>query len=360
MEIQSMTATELLQTLITTESFSRNEAEAAEILLRYLAEHGVAAHRYLNNVWATNQHFDATKPTLLLNSHLDTVKPNKDWSRNPFAADIEDGKLYGLGSNDAGGCLVSLAASFLHFYARNDLHINLLFAASAEEEISGANGIAALVPELPPLACAIVGEPTEMQLAVAEKGLMVLYCTAIGKSGHAARNEGINAIDIAARDIAWLHDYRFEKQSPSLGPVKMTVTLINAGTQHNVVPDRCEFTVDVRTTDAYTNDETLEIIRQHLRSEVEPRSLRLQPSAIDMQHPLVRAGLAVGMSSYGSPTLSDQSLLRIPSIKLGPGSSSRSHTADEFIYVREIEEGIEQYIQLMENFNNEIQHETVG
>jgi acetylornithine deacetylase len=301
----------------------------------------------MNNVWACNKHFDPAKPTLLLNSHHDTVKPNAGYTRDPHQAKIEDGKLYGLGSNDAGGPLVSLLAAFLHFYERADLRYNLIYAATAEEEISGKNGIEAILPELGEIAVAIVGEPTQMHLAVAEKGLMVLDCISTGRPGHAAREAGANAIYKAMQDIEWFRTFSFPKVSEALGPVRMSVTVIKAGSQHNVVPAQCEFTVDVRTTDAYTNEEILEIISDHVQCQVKPRSTRLQPSSISVQHPLVQAGLKLGRKTYGSPTTSDQALLNCPSLKLGPGDSARSHTADEFIYVEEIKEGIELYVKML-------------
>jgi acetylornithine deacetylase len=339
---------ELLRKLIATPSLSRDEGATADILEQFLIEKGIPSRRFLHNVYAINLHYDAAKPTLLLNSHHDTVKPNTDYTRDPFSPDVEKGKLYGLGSNDAGGALVALLACFLHFYDKPDLAYNLIWAGTAEEEISGANGIAALLPHLGKIDLAVVGEPTLMQMAIAEKGLMVLDCISHGKSGHAARNEGLNAIYLAMQDIAWFQSFQFPKESPLLGPVKMTVTIIEAGTQHNVVPDQCRFTVDVRTTDAYTNKEVLDIIREHVKSEVNPRSLRLQPSFIPADHPLVKAGKHLGMSSYGSPTLSDQALLSVPSLKIGPGDSARSHTADEYLHIDEFYDGIEKYIALIQ------------
>ncbi len=338
----------LLQQLIQTPSFSREETTTAAILYTFLEEQGVKAHRKQNNVWAFNKHYRPELPTLLLNSHHDTVKPNPGYTRDPFAADIADGKLYGLGSNDAGGCLVALVSTFLYFYHRTDLTYNLVLAATAEEEISGTNGIELILPELGPLEAAIVGEPTEMHLAVAEKGLLVLDCTVKGKAGHAARNEGINAIYEALPDINWFQTYAFEKVSAHLGEVKMSVTVLQAGTQHNVVPEVCTFTVDVRLTDAYTMEEVLATIQQHVAAAVKPRSMRLRPSAIPLAHPLVQAGIALGRHTYGSPTTSDQALLPISSLKMGPGFSGRSHMADEFIYLHELEEGIALYIRLLE------------
>jgi len=338
----------LLQQLIRIPSLSREEAGTADAICAFLQQHGVRAHRKQNNVWAFNKHHDPTLPTLLLNSHHDTVKPNPGWTLDPFKPDIAGDKLYGLGSNDAGGCLVALIAAFLYFYERDDLKYNLVLAATAEEEISGRNGLELILPDLGPLEVAIVGEPTEMHLAVAEKGLLVLDCTAKGKAGHAAREEGINAIYEALPDIRWFQEYKFPKESEHLGPVKMSVTMVQAGSQHNVVPDSCRFTVDVRLTDAYTTEEVLNTIKQHVKAAVEPRSTRLRPSSIPMKHPLVQAGIALGRSAYGSPTTSDQALLPIPSLKLGPGFSGRSHMADEYIYLHELEEGINLYIRLLE------------
>lgn len=338
----------LLKQLIAIPSFSKEEEQTAGLIAAVLEKEGVQTHRKQNNVWAFNRHYDPALPTLLLNSHHDTVKPNTGYTRNPFAATIEDGKLYGLGSNDAGGCLVSLMATFLYFYAQEGLRYNLVFAATAEEEISGKNGLELILPELGELEAAIVGEPTLMQLAVAEKGLLVLDCEARGRSGHAAREEGLNAIYEALPDITWFQAYRFPKVSEHLGPVKMSVTMIQSGTQHNVLPDSCKFTVDVRLTDAYTMDEVLQVIYRHVKSEVTPRSTRLTPSAIPVEHPLVQAGIGLGRSTYGSPTTSDQALLSMPSLKLGPGDSARSHMADEFIYLSEIEEGINLYIGILE------------
>lgn len=343
-------AVQLLQELIQTPSFSREEDKTAAILSGFLKEKGIeVVYQQQNNIWAFNRHFNPVLPTLLLNSHHDTVKPNAGYTRNPFEAAIEDGKLFGLGSNDAGGCLVSLMAAFLYFYEREDLKYNLVLAATAEEEISGRNGIESILPQLGPIEAAIVGEPTEMHLAVAEKGLLVLDCTAKGKAGHAAREEGVNAIYEALPDIVWFQRYTFPKVSEHLGPVKMSVTILQAGTQHNVVPDTCTFTVDVRLTDAYTMEEVLETIQQHVKAEVKPRSMRLKPSGIALEHPLVQAGLGLGRHAYGSPTTSDQALLPVPSLKMGPGFSGRSHMADEYIYLHEIEEGIKIYIKLLES-----------
>ncbi|MGV3588201.1 MAG: M20 family metallo-hydrolase [Adhaeribacter sp.] len=337
----------LLKDLIAAPSFSREENQTADLINNFLVRHGIPAQRQLNNIWAFNQHYNPALPTVLLNSHHDTVKPNKGWTKDPFFPLEEDGKLFGLGSNDAGGCLVSLIATFLYFYPQKDLTYNLVLAATAEEEISGRNGIERIWPDLGNIQFALVGEPTEMHLAVAEKGLLVLDCIATGKSGHAAREEGENAIYKALPDIDWFQTYQFPKVSEYLGPVKMSVTVIQAGTQHNVVPDRCSFTVDVRVTDSYTNEEVLQIIQEKVAAEVTPRSTRLRSSSIDNNSKIVQAGLALGRKTYGSPTTSDQALIPVPSLKMGPGDSARSHTADEYIYLRELEEGIELYIRLL-------------
>jgi acetylornithine deacetylase len=324
----------LLRQLISTPSFSREEDGTAAILESFLQKNGV----------------ETSKPTVLLNSHHDTVKPNKGYTRDPFAPDVIDGQLFGLGSNDAGGALVSLLAAFLHFFERENLPFNLVCAATAEEEISGKNGVELLLPALGKIDCAIVGEPTQMQLAIAEKGLLVLDCVAVGKSGHAAREEGDNALYHALADIEWFRTHRFSMVSEFLGPVKMSVTVIQAGSQHNVVPDECRFTVDVRVNECYTFEQVLAVIRANLCSSVEPRSLRMRSSIIPPEHPLVQAGLALGRTCYGSPTTSDKALMLFPTLKMGPGDSARSHTADEFVFLKEIEEGIELYIRLLEEF----------
>lgn len=341
-------AVTLLQQLIATPSFSREENATADIIENFFKEKGITISREANNLWIRNKHFNAAKPTILLNSHHDTVKPNSGYTRDPFEAKIEEGKLYGLGSNDAGGCLAALISVFLYYYERNDLKYNFCLAATAEEEISGVNGLELIIPELGELDFAIVGEPTLMQLAVAERGLMVLDCTAHGIAGHAAREEGENAIYKAMKDIEWFRTYQFSKSSDAFGAVKMSVTIINAGSQHNVVPASCSFVVDVRVTDAYRNEEVLEIIQEHVKCDVSARSVRLKPSSIDRGHPIVQAGISLGRSTYGSPTTSDQALLDIQSIKVGPGDSARSHMADEFVYVDEIREGIELYIAMLD------------
>lgn len=339
----------LLKQLIALPSFSREENDTADLLCRFFEEQGIAYQRVGHNVWAYNKYKDDTKPCILLNSHHDTVKPNNGYTKDPFDPAVADGKLYGLGSNDAGGCLVSLIAAFLYYYEQEDLCYNLCLLASAEEEISGKNGVEEAIKHIGPMDFAIVGEPTLLDIAVAEKGLMVLDCEAIGIAGHAAREEGENAIYKAIEAIEWFRTFRFPKESAYLGPVKMSVTVVNAGTQHNVVPASCRFVVDVRTTDVYTNQEVLDIICQHVTVQVAPRSTRLNPSTIALSHPIVQAGVALGAKLYGSPTMSDQALLPLPSVKVGPGDSARSHSADEFIYIAEIERGVVFYVDLLKN-----------
>jgi acetylornithine deacetylase len=340
-------AVTLLKQLIAIPSYSKDEGATADRIEQYLSNKSIPANRFLNNVWVVNKYYDKTKPTILLNSHHDTIKANNGYTNNPFEAVEKDGKLYGLGSNDAGGSLVSLIGAFLYFYGQPDLKYNLLLAASAEEEISGEHGIEALLPKLGNIDFAIVGEPTQMDLAVAEKGLLVLDCIAHGTQGHAARNEGDNAIYKAVKDINWFSNYQFPKISSLLGPVNMNVTMINAGAQHNVIPDTCNFTVDCRINELYSHSEILETIKQNIVSEVAQRSMRLRSSFIAMHHPIVLAGIKLGRKCYGSPTLSDKALMPFPALKMGPGDSARSHIADEFIYLNDIQEGIEVYVQLL-------------
>ncbi len=340
-------AVDLLTQLIAIPSFSREEDKTAEALQQFFHKHNIEVERKGNNVWGQNRHFNASLPTILLNSHHDTVKPNPGYTRDPFKPAFEDGKLYGLGSNDAGGPLVSLIATFVHFYNQKKLKYNFVLAATAEEEISGTGGIESIWNQLPKIDFAIVGEPTLSQMAIAEKGLMVLDCVAKGKSGHAAREEGINALYEALPDIDWIRNYRFSKISQTLGEIKMTVTIINAGKQHNVVPAECTFTVDVRVTDQYTLEEILEVVKSNVKAQVTPRSLRMRPSGIAMDHPLVKAAKQLKLELYGSPTTSDQALIPVPSVKMGPGDSARSHSADEFIFVAEIKKGIDTYIELL-------------
>ncbi|KUO66954.1 MAG: acetylornithine deacetylase [Lutibacter sp. BRH_c52] len=337
----------LLKNLIETQSFSGEEKETALLIIQWFSNHDINFESDKHNVWAKNKYFDASKKTILLNSHHDTVKPNKGYTKNPYNPEVSDGKLYGLGSNDAGGSLVSLLATFTYFYDRNDLNYNVVLVASAEEESSGLNGLNSMLQIIPPIDFAIIGEPTLMQLAIAEKGLLVLDCEAKGTSGHAAHGIGDNAIYKAIEDIHWFQNFEFSKESEMLGKVKMTVTQINAGNQHNVIPATCNFVVDVRVTDAYSNQEVLDIVKSKVKCEVKARSLRLNSSSIPKNHPIVKAGIKLGRKTYGSPTLSDQAVLSCPSLKLGPGDSFRSHTADEFIYVSEIEEGIELYIKIL-------------
>ncbi len=339
----------LLKQLIATPSFSKEEDNTADLIDQFLDRRGIKTRVHLNNIWARNKFYDENKPTILLNSHHDTVKPNKGYTLDPFTPLEQDGKLFGLGSNDAGGALVSLISTFLYYYSKADLKYNLIIAATAEEEISGNNGVEALLPHLGQIDCGIVGEPTEMQMAVAEKGLMVLDCTAYGKAGHAAREEGENSIYKAVKDIEWFQSYRFPKVSALLGPVKMTVTVLETENKaHNVVPSQCKYVVDTRVNELYTFEEVLATIQANIKSEIRPRSTRLKSSSISLDHPLVKAGLALGRNYYGSPTTSDKALMSFPALKMGPGDSARSHTADEYIYIDEIKEGIELYIKLLE------------
>lgn len=344
-------AVELLKQLIEIPSYSKEENSTAEVIEEFFTSNEITFHRSENNVWAFASTFDNNKPTVWLNSHHDTVKPNAGYTKDPFTAIEEDGKLYGLGSNDAGGPLVSLLATFVHFQEQ-ELPVNLIMIASAEEEISGKNGIASVVNELPPADLAIVGEPTLMDVAVAEKGLMVIDAKVIGKAGHAAREEGVNAIYLALDDLQLIKEFEFEKTSDFLGKTKVSATVIHSGQQHNVVPDVCEFVLDVRVTDSYTLEGALDELKSTLKAELTPRSLRLQSSKVPEDHLILEAIKGLGLKTYGSPTLSDQALIPYPSIKIGPGDSARSHSADEFIYLKEIEEGIAGYIQLLECYFN--------
>ena len=334
--------------MIARPSISRDEKEVADFLEAHWKQAGQTVFRHGNNLWMTSQPMDPAKPTLLLNSHIDTVKPVAGWSRDPFTPEeSEEDRLYGLGSNDAGASVVSLYAAF-SILTQKEQPYNLIFLASCEEEVSGKNGLESVIPYLPPIQFAIVGEPTGMQPAVAEKGLMVLDCVTTGKSGHAARNEGINAIYLALKDIEWFQHYQFPKQSDFLGPVKMTVTIIQAGTQHNVVPDKCTFTVDIRSNECYSNEQLFELIQQQVSCEIKARSFRLNSTRTDMDHPFVRRALMMGCQPFGSPTLSDQALMPFPSVKMGPGQSARSHSADEYIELMEIREAIDMYVRLLD------------
>jgi acetylornithine deacetylase len=350
MTLENLTASaiQLLKDLIEIPSFSSEEHLTAARIEAWFTTYKIPFQRSQNNIWVTNADFDPSKPTLLLNSHHDTVKPNNGYTKDPFKAQVEDGKLFGLGSNDAGGCLVALMATFTHFYAQKNLNYNLVIVASAEEESSGDAGLNSMLSIIPHIDVAIVGEPTLMQLAVSEKGLVVFDALIKGTPGHAAHPNANNAIYNTIEVLQWFKDFRFEKDSDSLGPVKMTVTQIKAGKQHNAIPAAVELVVDVRVNDQYSNKEIVEILEKNAPCDsIVPRSLRLNSSSIPVAHPLVQAGIALGRETYGSPTLSDQSVLSCPSLKLGPGDSTRSHTADEFIYVKEIEEGIALYIQLL-------------
>lgn len=342
-------ALQLLKQLIATPSFSKEENDTAEIICAFFEKYEVPFARVGNNIYAKNKYYDAGKPSILLNSHHDTVLPNKGYTMDPFTPVIKDGKLYGLGSNDAGGCLVSLIATFLHFYEREHTSHNVVFAASAEEEISGVNGIELVLPYLGKIDFGIVGEPTKLEMAVAERGLMVIDCTASGRAGHAARNEGENALYKAVDDINWIRNYRFDKVSDLLGESRLTVTVINTDNrQHNVVPAECKFVIDVRVNELYSFEEILEALKANLKSQFKPRTTRMKSTSISLDHPLVKAGINLGKGYYGSPTTSDKALMPFPTLKMGPGDSARSHTADEFIYLSEIEEGINTYIKMVE------------
>lgn len=341
-------AIDILKGMISRPSFSRDEGFVADFLQQTWEKVGYKVNRSGNNLWLIAPGFDIEKPTLLLNSHVDTVKPASGWTRDPFTPEeTDEERLYGLGSNDAGASVVSLYECFRVLSEKGQPY-NLIFLASCEEEVSGENGLESVLPKLPPIAFAVVGEPTGMQPAVAEKGLMVLDCVSIGKSGHAARNEGINAIYLAMKDMEWFHTYQFPEKSDFLGPVKMSVTMIHAGTQHNVVPDRCEFTVDIRTNEFYSNERLFELIRQQVGCEVKARSFRLNSTRTDMNHPFVQRALLLGKTPFGSPTLSDQALMPFPSVKMGPGDSARSHAADEYIELMEIREAIDTYVRLLD------------
>ncbi|UII74655.1 M20 family metallo-hydrolase [Flagellimonas sp. HMM57] len=343
-------AIQLLKELIAIRSFSEEEDETADVIQKWLANFGIKTERQFNNVYAFNKYFDENKPTLLLNSHHDTVKPNSAYTKDPFDPHIEDGKLFGLGSNDAGGCLVSLLATFTHFYNHEDLSHNIIIAATAEEENAGERSLRGLLPMLPEIDVAVVGEPTLMNLAIAEKGLVVFDAVVEGTPSHAAHPNDNNSIYNTIEVLEWFKKYTFDKTSDALGEVKMTVTQINAGSQHNVVPAQVDLVIDVRVNDRYSNEEIAEMLQNEAPCKITPRSLRLNSSAIDPDHDLVQSGLALGRKTYGSPTLSDQAALSCQSVKLGPGDSTRSHSADEFIYLDEIEKGIDVYIKILKGF----------
>ncbi|MES2892180.1 MAG: M20 family metallo-hydrolase [Bacteroidota bacterium] len=342
-------AVALLKQLIATPSFSKEENDTAEIITAFFQKHAIDYSRVGNNIYAKNKYYDVSKPSILLNSHHDTVLPNKGYTMDPFTPVEKDGKLFGLGSNDAGGCLVSLIATFLHFYDMAETSHNVVFAASAEEEISGVNGIELVLPFLGNIDFGIVGEPTQLEMAVAERGLMVIDCLAQGRAGHAARNEGENALYKAVDDINWIRNFKFDRVSSLLGDSRLTVTVIETeNRQHNVVPAQCKFVIDVRVNELYTFDEVLDALRANLKSQFKPRTTRMKSTAISLDHVLVKAGLALGKGYYGSPTTSDKALMPFPTLKMGPGDSARSHTADEFIYLKEIEDGIATYIKMVE------------
>ena len=344
-------AIELLKGMIARPSFSRDEKEVADFLQQAWEKAGYKINRKGNNLWLIAPNFQLERPTILLNSHIDTVKPASGWTKDPFTPEeSEEERLYGLGSNDAGASVVSLYETF-RILSKKEQPYNLIFLASCEEEVSGKNGLESVLSELPPITFAVVGEPTGMHPAIAEKGLMVLDCVSIGKAGHAARNEGINAITLAMKDIAWFNSYQFPEKSDFLGPVKMSVTIIHAGTQHNVVPDRCEFTVDIRTNEFYSNEKLFELIQSQVDCEVKARSFRLNSSRTEIEHPFVQRAILMGKEPFGSPTLSDQALMPFPSVKIGPGNSARSHAADEYIGLMEIREAIDIYVRLLDQLS---------
>jgi acetylornithine deacetylase len=352
-DIQSLhaDAVDLLKKLIAVPSFSKEENDTAELIGLFFETHGIPFSRVGNNIYAKNKYYDPSKQSILLNSHHDTVRPNKSYTMDPFTAVEKEGKLFGLGSNDAGGCLVSLMAVFLHFYEQPNLTHNFVFAASAEEEISGVNGIELVLPYLGQIDFGIVGEPTRLEMAVAERGLMVIDCIAQGRPGHAARNEGENALYKAMDDIDWIRNYQFDKKSELLGESRLTVTVIETeNKQHNVVPAQCKFVIDVRVNELYSFEEILDALKTNLKSQFKPRTTRMKSTSIALDHPLVKAGIAMGKGYYGSPTTSDKALMPFPALKMGPGDSARSHTADEYIYLDEIKEGIASYINLLNEF----------
>ncbi|MDR3272638.1 MAG: M20 family metallo-hydrolase [Flavobacteriaceae bacterium] len=343
-------AIKLIKELIKTPSFSGSEDQTSNLVFNFLKNNGIDnIQRKKNNIWAYHSHYQPDKKTVLLNSHHDTVKNSRLWNYDPFGAEEEEGKIIGLGANDAGASVVSLLATFLYF---KDIYLpfNLVIAITAEEEISGKNNVASILPELGKIDLGIVGEPTRMDMAIAERGLIVLDYTVKGKSGHAARNEGVNAIYLALEDIEWYKNYQFPKVSELLGEVKITVTQIEAGRQHNVIPDECRLVVDIRVNELYSNEEVVQVVKQNIKHDVEARSYRLNSSRIDMKHPIVQRGMALGLKTYGSPTLSDQSMMNFDTVKIGPGDSARSHTPDEYIFISEIENGIDTYIKLLEDF----------
>jgi acetylornithine deacetylase len=351
LELLQSEAIDLLKELIATPSFSKEENDTADLICAFFARHAIPFSRVGNNIYARNENYHSSRKSILLNSHHDTVRPNKHYSLDPFIPVVKDGKLFGLGSNDAGGCLVSLTAVFLYYYSHPDPKHNIVFAASAEEEISGVNGIELVLPYLGQIDFGIVGEPTKLEMAVAERGLMVIDCVASGRPGHAARNEGENALYKAIEDIEWIRNYRFEKKSDLLGETRMSVTVIETeNKQHNVVPAQCKYVIDVRVNELYSFEEILEGLKENLKSSFKPRTTRMKSTSIPLDHPLVKSGIRIGKNFYGSPTTSDKALMPFPALKMGPGDSARSHTADEYIYIDEIKEGITTYIKLLDEF----------
>ena len=341
----------LLKELIATPSFSKEENDTADLICAFFGRHDIPFSRVGNNIYTRNKNYHSSRKSILLNSHHDTVRPNKAYSMDPFMPTVKDGKLFGLGSNDAGGCLVSLAAVFLYYYNLEDPKHNIVFAASAEEEISGVNGIELVLPYLGQIDFGIVGEPSRLEMAVAERGLMVIDCVASGRPGHAARNEGENALYKAIEDIEWIRNFRFEKESDLLGETRMSVTVIDTeNKQHNVVPAQCKYVIDVRVNELYSFEEILDALKENLKSSFKPRTTRMKSTSISLDHPLIKSGIRLGKNYYGSPTTSDKALMPFPALKMGPGDSARSHTADEYIYIDEIKDGISTYIKLLDEF----------
>lgn len=337
-----------LQQMIQIPSLSKEENLRGDFIESFLKTKNISVVREKNNLWAKNKYFDNSKPTILLNSHIDTVRPNGAYTRDPFNSEVIDNKLFGLGSNDAGASVATLLSTFVNWFEKENCKYNLIFALTAEEEIFGANGMTLLISKIPKIDFAIVGEPTSMKLAIAEKGLLVLDCIAKGDSGHAAHHKSKNSILVALKDIEWFSKFRFEKISPSLGEVKMTVTSIEGGKEHNVVPVFCKFVVDIRVTDFYTHEEILEIIKNNISCEIIPRSLGLRPSSVELNHPIISIAQELNIETFGSPTMSDQAHLNCQSVKIGPGNTLRSHTADEFVKIDEIESGLKIYNLLLE------------
>ncbi|XMD35028.1 MAG: M20 family metallo-hydrolase [Candidatus Karelsulcia muelleri] len=341
---------QLLKKLINTPSISKEEQKTAEIIEFFFIKYNFFPKRKYNNIWIENNNYENDKYTILLNSHHDTIQPSYGWKTDPFLAKEDGNKIIGLGSNDAGGSVVSLIATFIYINSLPKFKYKLILLISAEEEIRATRGVESILCYLGKINLGIIGEPTKMQLAIAEKGLIVLDCLSIGQTGHAARDEGINALYIAINDIRWLKNYIFEKKSDILGNIKLTVTKIQCGIQRNVIPDTCYFTVDIRTNEIYSQEEILYIIKKNIYSKILSSSYRLKSSSIDPNHKIVNLAKRLNIKIFGSPTLSDQSVMNFPTVKIGVGDSSRSHTPNEYILLSEIESGIDFYLKLLLNW----------